>query len=49
MRLGGGAVHPMEQRMLCRLFEIGCGSTTPVIEFAAIAIGVAIIITFALR
>jgi hypothetical protein len=39
----------MEQHMLCRLIDIGCGSTTPMIEFAAIAIGVAVIITFALR
>jgi hypothetical protein len=35
--------------MLCRLFDIGCGSTTPVIEFAIIGVGVALIITFALR
>ena len=49
MRLRGGVGRPMEQHMLCRLFDIGCGSATPVIEFAAIGIGVAIIITFALR
>jgi hypothetical protein len=35
--------------MLCRLFDIGCGSTTPVVQFAVIGAGVALIITFLLR
>jgi hypothetical protein len=39
----------MEQHMLCRLFDIGCGSTTPIVQFAVIGAGVALIITFLLR
>ena len=35
--------------MLCRILDIGCGSTAPVIEFAAIGIGVAFVITFLMR
>jgi len=35
--------------LLCRLFDIGCGSTTPIIEFAVIGIAVAVIITFLIR
>jgi len=39
----------MEQHMLCRLLDIGCGSTTPIVEFAVIGAGVALIITFLMR
>ena len=35
--------------MLCRLLEIGCGSAVPMIEFAAIGVGVAFAITFLMR
>ena len=35
--------------MLCRLFDIGCGSTTPVVQFAVIGAGVALIITLLMR
>jgi hypothetical protein len=35
--------------MLCRLLDIGCGSAAPVIEFAAIGIGVAFVITLLMR
>jgi hypothetical protein len=37
------------ETLLCRLIDIGCGSTTPVIEFAVIGAGVALIITFLMR
>ena len=35
--------------MLCRLIDIGCGSTTPIVQFAVIGAGVALIITLILR
>jgi hypothetical protein len=40
---------PWSKHMLCRLLDIGCGSTTPVVEFAVIGAGVAVIITFLMR
>jgi len=41
--------RPMEQHMLCRLLDIGCGSTTPIVEFAVIGAAVALVITFLMR
>jgi hypothetical protein len=35
--------------MLCRLLGIGCGSTMPIVEFAIIGAGIAVIITFLMR
>jgi hypothetical protein len=34
---------------MCGLLEVGCGSTTPIVEFAVIGMGVALIITFLMR
>ncbi len=44
-----GTSFPREQEMLCRLLDIGCGSMAPLIEFAAIGIGVAFVITLLMR
>jgi hypothetical protein len=46
---GEGQVLCKEQDMLCTLLDIGCGSAAPVIEFAAIGIGVAFVITLLMR
>ena len=34
---------------MCELLEVGCGSTMPVMEFAVIGLGVAVVITFFMR